>query len=195
MNGGSVLQKDIFDYYLATYCAPTLFGIKPANLFSCKKSVWKENALYFCNSYQTLRENGIVLKVLCSCNQRILILVYREDLLKQTLSIPENEEFLLTKGYDKGICLKEALVLLQRRVKENRSFPHEIGVFLGYPLSDICGFIANNGKNFKMNGYWKVYGDVNYAIKLFYLYEMCRKTLCFRVSNGMSISEFLKNAI
>ena len=39
-------------------------------------------------------------------------------------------------------------------------FPHEIGVFLGYPLDDVKGFIKNEGKKYLMIGYWKVYSDL-----------------------------------
>ena len=38
-------------------------------------------------------------------------------------------------------------------------FPHEIGIFLGYPLADVAGFIRNKGRNCKCIGTWKVYGD------------------------------------
>ena len=42
---------------------------------------------------------------------------------------------------------------------EAADFPHEIGVFLGYPLEDVVGFIRHRGKCFTCCGCWKSYGD------------------------------------
>ena len=52
-------------------------------------------------------------------------------------------------------------------------FPHEIGVFLGYPLQDVKGFIENNGRNSKYTGLWKVYGDKAASIRMFKKYRKC----------------------
>ena len=54
-------------------------------------------------------------------------------------------------------------------------FPHEIGIFLGYPLWDVEGFIANKGQNYKLCGYWKVYEDVSGAIDRFREYDTLRE--------------------
>lgn len=51
------------------------------------------------------------------------------------------------------------LTQLSRRLCCSADFPHEIGVFLGYPLGDVVGFIENRGKNFTCCGCWKSYGD------------------------------------
>ena len=37
-----------------------------------------------------------------------------------------------------------------------QGFPHEIGVFLGYPVEDVEGYMQNDGKNFLLVGYWKM---------------------------------------
>ena len=61
--------------------------------------------------------------------------------------------------------LESALEHLKERTNGCLEFPHEIGVFLGYPLEDVVGFIHNNGKNFQLAGMWKVYGDREEAKK------------------------------
>jgi len=53
-------------------------------------------------------------------------------------------------------------------------FPHEIGVFLGYPLEDVLGFIENGGRNCLSCGCWKVYSNECEALKAFERYEKCR---------------------
>ena len=50
-------------------------------------------------------------------------------------------------------------------------FPHEIGIFLGYPLDDVEGFIKNKGQNFLLNGYWKVYSNKEEKEKIFKAYK------------------------
>lgn len=54
-----------------------------------------------------------------------------------------------------------------------KGFPHEIGIFLGYPLEDVKGFIENSGRHFKICGQWKVYSDTKRAEKLFAKYAEC----------------------
>ena len=41
-----------------------------------------------------------------------------------------------------------------------------MGIFLGYPVDDVAGFINHCGNNCKACGQWKVYGDVEYAKNL-----------------------------
>jgi len=43
--------------------------------------------------------------------------------------------------------LQTVLNALIERVVRTLGFPHEIGVFLGYPLEDVMGFISNKGHN------------------------------------------------
>ena len=66
-------------------------------------------------------------------------------------------------------------------------FPHEIGVFLGYPLADVIGFIQNRGKNFTACGYWKVYTDPTAAQAEFARYKKCERIYARCYYNGTPI--------
>ena len=57
--------------------------------------------------------------------------------------------------------------------EDDMAFPHEIGVFLGYPLQDVIGFIENKGMNSKYTGLWKVYGDRDESMKMFAKFRKC----------------------
>ena len=81
------------------------------------------------------------------------------------------------------------LDLLSTRLRMGKEFPHEIGLFLGYPPEDVLGFQRYRGQNCKLCGYWKVYSDVDRARVLFRLYDRCREVLCRRVAQGMTLSE------
>lgn len=58
-----------------------------------------------------------------------------------------------------------------KKLREEPDFPHEIGLFLGYPLEDVKGFIENKADSSKCSGCWKVYGNEQKALKLFEKYE------------------------
>ena len=84
--------------------------------------------------------------------------------------------FLCREGYtlpeqsdDYGPLLRQ----LSRRLCCEADFPHEIGVFLGYPLYDVVGFIENAGRNFTCCGCWKAYGDPNAAQQHFAQLNKC----------------------
>ena len=65
------------------------------------------------------------------------------------------------------------LCQLSRRLCLQEDFPHEIGVFLGYPLHDVIGFIENRGQNYSCCGHWKCYGDADRAQRTFDVYKRC----------------------
>lgn len=66
--------------------------------------------------------------------------------------------------------------------RKAREFPHEIGVFLDYPLEDVQGFMANGGAGAVCQGCWKAYGDAQEAYRRFRLYGKCREVYlsCYR---------------
>ena len=68
-------------------------------------------------------------------------------------------------------------------------FPHEIGIFLGYPLWDVRGFLENEGKNFAYLGYWKVYRDVQNAKLLFQRFDAIREQALEELGRGMTLRE------
>lgn len=74
-----------------------------------------------------------------------------------------------------------------KRLRENKDFPHEIGLFLGYPPLDVEGFINNRKDELKCTGYFKVYSDKAKALKLFAQYKKCTEVYSKLVQKGRSI--------
>ena len=95
---------------------------------------------------------------------------------------------LRTRSYhshDAARCIRE----LRHRLKDSTEFPHEIGLFLGYPIEDVVGFIRYAGKGCKLSGLWKVYGDAEAASRLFdRLSRVCR-AVTSRVDKGETLFE------
>ena len=99
--------------------------------------------------------------------------------------------FLAREGYQlpqeqeqTGIMLTQ----LSRRLCCSAEFPHEIGVFLGYPLTDVVGFIENRGRNFTCCGCWKAYGDPNAARRHFAQLSKCTAVYLRLFHSGTPIS-------
>ena len=90
------------------------------------------------------------------------------------------------EGYTPGTA-DELLDQLAERLCCKGDFPHEIGVFLGYPLADVIGFIQNRGKNFTACGYWKVYTDPTAAQAEFDRYKKCERIYARCYYNGTPI--------
>ena len=90
-------------------------------------------------------------------------------------------QFLREQGY---VCLTlpGALTTLARHIHCGQEFPHEIGVFLDYPLADVMGFIAHKGSGFSCLGCWKAYGNAEQAQRTFALYHKCQAVYldCYR---------------
>ena len=83
---------------------------------------------------------------------------------------------------------KEELDRLKSRVAEcKEGFPHEIGVFLNYPLGDVIGFIENKGHNYKCKGCWKVYCNECETQKTFQRYQKCRNVYLRLWKQGRSV--------
>ena len=155
-----------FEYTLAFHCAPALAGIKPADLISWTGTREERDALverYACR----LAGAGISVRMLCRCERHSLILVYRQDRLEGQLERREVRDMLRRDGYPVEEGLEAMLVHLSRRLRACPEFPHEVGLFLGYPAEDVEGFRAHGGRDYKYCGLWKVYSDVERAQSCF----------------------------
>ena len=173
------------DQILAFHCAPTLVGLKPANLISHKPFE------VVATIKKALDDNAIDMTLLWHCNCKDLTLVYHREKLWQHLHSPEIWGYLMVQGYPMYSSLETIIGHLKKRIIELKEFPHEVGLFLGYPLIDVLGFIKNNGQNCKLCGYWKVYGDESEAKCLFDSFSKARDEMCAKVNSGYTVAEIL----
>lgn len=171
---------------LIVHAAPTLAGLKTANLFwfSCPDPEEACRAVEGWNGI--FLEKGVRLDIMKTHRNRMLLYVYRENRLEKDLTQPEAERILKSCGYPKG-GLTNILSRLKERLLNNRDFPHEIGLFLGYPVEDVWGFIVNEGKNFCCSGCWKVYCNQCEKEKLFHRYKKCGAVYLRLFQNGRSV--------
>lgn len=170
------------DRYLIDHCSPTLANLKTANLFSCRYSSQEQLAGQVLGWHRVLESKGVCLRLLRAKNGCALIYVYRPLRLAADLCKPGVAEFLAGCGYQ-SLAPNEALARLSERLCSQEGFPHEIGLFLSYPLGDVQGFIENGGAHYKCSGCWKVYCNECETAKLFAKYQKCRGVY-WRLFNG-----------
>lgn len=120
-----------------------------------------------------LAPRGVVLTVLRMDEKRALLYLFRCKHLQAKLSCPRVRAFLLEYDY-LDFTVAGDLKHLRQRVTQQGDFPHEIGVFLDYPLSDIQAFIQHEGQNCRMYGVWKVYSNEDEAQRTFNRFKKCK---------------------
>mgnify|MGYP000850268798 FL=1 len=161
-----------FESVLIEQCAPTLAGMKPANMFifkSCgRRAVYAKADCWSCR----LEPYGIAVCILKECGGSFLVYVYRKAWLDRIIKSPMISSFLTGIGYD-TVSSGIALTQLSDRLCLKKEFPHEIGIFLGYPFFDVLSFIENNGRNYVFCGYWKAYFNPSVARKRTDQYKKC----------------------
>ena len=171
---------------LIRHGAPTLAGIKTGNLFPCAFASRAELAEDLHRLNRVLVPRGLRLVPLRLADGRALLYLFRPDALSRDLDRAESRRILRRAGYPgpgQRACLRE----LTRRLRAGESFPHEIGLFLGYPPEDVEGFIDHRGRGFKCAGCWKVYGDEAAARRRFAAYRSCTANYCLRRSRGAGL--------
>lgn len=171
---------------IVRHCSPTLAGMKTANMFSCTFADTNEMRESIRCLNRLLGKKGLRIVPLKYEHNRALIYFYRPTHLSRDLRHDTAYRLLNERGY-KTETAECCILQLIKRLKENDDFPHEIGLFLGYPPEDVCGFIENEAKDCKCVGCWKVYGDEETAKKTFAKYKKCTEVYCAQVAKGKSI--------
>ena len=114
--------------------------------------------------------------------------MYRPAQLEEDLKDREGRKILQDAGYRK-ITVEYCVRRLRQRFLHSSEFPHEIGLFLGYPSEDVKGYILHNGNGSKYVGYWKVYGDVTCAKKIFARYKACTRSYFSQWTAGTPVQD------
>lgn len=160
--------------FLALGAAEVLAGVKPANLLR----VSRHTRACGRNMYQLWQEFGEELLAnapIEACTMRdndagILLLVYAPTLLQRRMDSLSSRTFLRTLGYQQPSCLQQNLSQLRERFSATE-MPHEVGVFLGYPLKDVAAFIGRNDLCATAQRLWKIYGHSRRSEQLADLYQ------------------------
>ncbi len=171
---------------LVIHCSPTLAGLKTGNLFAAEGRQGGGLLDEIRRLNRLLSPKGLRMVPMKEMERRVLIYVYRPLKLEQDFADCRAAAMLRDLGYP---CEKpgQCIAFLAKKLREARTFPHEIGLFLGYPPEDVQGFIENKAECFKSIGCWKVYGNVEQAQLKFQKYKKCADIYYAQWLKGFSI--------
>jgi len=172
---------------VALQCSPLLTGIKISNLLitNCEN----EHLVR-----QLFKNTLFSAEMIYKSDKRIKFLIFQEDKLVDYLSGKEENALLNFLGYNE-MNLPEIFAEFSNRFTrymENReNFPHEMGLFLEYPVDDVIGFMDNQGKKYLHIGYWKVYGNLQKALETFERYNVAKENIVRMLAQGVTIERIM----
>ena len=182
---------DKLEERIVRFCAPVLTGIKTGGLFNtCEldpHTICKETV----KARKRLRRFGIDIRLFFTGGKMPLVYVYRPDALARDLADPEVQAFMTPLGYS-TFDVQSALVQLAKRLRKSDGFPHEIGLFLSYPLDDVKSFVEFGSRCCKFSGHWCVFHNEDQARKCFAAYDHSRAVCLARYRAGQPLEALTK---
>ena len=118
-----------FDQAMIHFSAPTICGIKPANLFSVRKECFSTHE--FIRRKKTLAEQGVAVKLVKSSNRIFLVLVYNTLWIERLLEDASVRSYLGGKGYKDCPDVAKTVGRIAWRMKNPSCFLTRWGYFWG----------------------------------------------------------------
>lgn len=176
-------ERDCLASFIALETAEVLAGHKPANLVRLinRPQLCGRNLYRLWQHYGRQLLDGSPLEA-CCCreNEReILLLFYRPQLLERRICGHSGRAFLDRCGYPLD-GFRAMLDELANRFRD-QSIPHEVGVFLGYPLKDVAAFLGWNDSPFTCQRGWKIFGKARRSLALADRYQSSRNLMSDRL--------------
>jgi hypothetical protein len=176
-------DKDQLLRRLLVEAAPIFGRLKPAMLIRISGCSFVEDVRHdhlFCRHQSELADVlGLEHRILVQSASGVLVFFYDPVLLMETLSDPQNRQFLVSRGCGATPSLTIDLAWLENRFHSfSNAFPHEIGLFLGYPLKDVEGFVRRGHPvDLGRSTAWRVFGDPETSLALMERFRASRERL------------------
>ncbi len=171
--------KKYFLDFLTVKLAPVITKVKPASLlvFCDIQKVESVSMRYLWNTYheEAMSKLRLSFVQLLSSKDREVILFYDLQELSRILSIPARRDYLSRLGYKPEWNVYDNLIKLKDRFQERLS-PDEVGLFLGYPLKDVKGFMEKGILPLTCCDRWKIFGDAKESLYLIRLHRIIEAT-------------------
>jgi len=178
------------DAFLVEHCAPTFAGLKTGNLFRISYADIEAFREELRELNGILKRKGLRAVPVRMTAEFALVYLYRPDFLKRDLGSEEATCLLKSLGYEPQ-SVNRSVAFLARMMREKEAFPHEIGLFLGYPPEDVLGFMKSSREGVKCVGCWKVYGDEARARAAFWRFQRCREVFEENVQRGRKLEALI----
>ncbi|MBZ4655301.1 MAG: hypothetical protein JG781_2660 [Peptococcaceae bacterium] len=167
--------NDVFLQNLLYLLGATLLGVKPAELLNVEPygkaglRGWQECKHYFADlkdvSFLEVRNLGRMQQVF----------FYHGKALAEVLKQKATLNFLQSLGYPQEFELDRYVQHLIKKIRLETEFPHEVGIFLGYPLKDVMGFMGYARLPLAGKKGWRYYGNPLYSQRVYAAYEEARE--------------------
>ena len=188
--------KDCLAAFFAVAAAEVLSGTKPANMIRvpnqrlpCGRRMYR---LWQNFGADLLQNSPLSVWPMQTEKNSVLLLIYRSDLLERRLRGKTMQAFLVRHGYSRPLTLEKTLQHLQDSFKEG--IPHEVGMFLGYPLKDVKGFMSQESEPSQDRGMWRIYGPSARSLRLNDLYRSKRLEMIALLATGRIPLQLLQAA-
>ncbi|MDK2564039.1 DUF3793 family protein [Romboutsia sedimentorum] len=171
---------------------PVIMGSKPSEILNISfNDPMKDEKISDLISFFS-KCNKISFEIINQKEKGIKILFLNYCTLKQTLNNKKIINFLKFLGYPKNYDFHKYLDFLIKKLKSN-ILPDEIGIFLGYPLKDVVGFMGYGNYKFQNTKYWRIYGDPNISQQVYDKFLEHRKQM--RELIAANTTEYILKAI
>lgn len=169
---------------IAYNAAPALGRVKPSYLIIFhNKGKRKLYDIWQKHKHNIKSELNIKYYKLKTLYESEAVLFYNEDQLELLIKLDENLSLLQRYGYYREMSVNGCLKHLGERYEE--LCPHEMGIFLGYPVEDVEEFIEHPHKKALMFGYWKVYYNLEKAMNTFNIYDEMKNKVMELIGSGV----------
>ena len=201
---------------ILSWCSPTLAGVKPASTFSFSRyhcvghlsdgrQVMAEVPDGLLDTVlrsvaASLEPAGVCIEALVRRRATTMIYLHRPALFDEFVGVEPVATMLEVEDYDvrdpRGclVHLRDRIVSFDRRPRDLQGrdrYPHEIGFFLGYPLTDVLCFVRQRQRGVLLRGCWNAYGDVEHARSTFNMYDTLTGLRLARYGAGVPFAELV----
>ena len=181
-------ERECIEKFLIYNASLVISGVKPSATITIKKGNENLYDKWIKYGISFLKEIDIQYINLRECSNALIILIYSEEKLSNYIFKEENKRFLRQLGYSEENDMREYLEILKRRYKEFNC-PHELGIFLGFPLNDVKYFMNCKDKKCLSCGYWLVYNNLQEAQEIFSKYDKVKAHTVNYILSGDSSQE------
>ena len=143
-----------------------ILGSKPAEIINVPGS--KEDKKIKLSQIEAFFSNcsRITYRIITTHDGGKRVLFINEKSMEKVLVNKRCINFLKFVGYSSDYELNDYMDELVFRL-QSEEFPHEIGVFLGYPLKDVLGFMGYGKNELVEVKNWRIYGDKEISYEVY----------------------------
>ncbi len=155
---------------------PTLLGVKPMHILCFRKDFKFVDRLLADLEMLFSTHESIRYQLVYSRNNSIKVIVYHLETMTRLLEDQRVLRFLTSRGFSAEMTAEDYMDHLHRCLIDNQ-LPEEYGVFFGYPLKDVMGFIGHPSLQHVKTTAWKVYGDPTLSDRLFEQFQRAEEKI------------------